>query len=188
MNSTGNITEELAIRFPEVQGHLVSIANGPDGEIYVGGENLYKLESIDRDRNKLTNFINIVRENNLQVNGLSVDLSSKVLSLDFIIKNNETLSSTLDGSPFLQIKVPKALLGGIYDVTSEKFNKSSTPANKVIEEFKTKETMKVSNAGDTVVDIKIKGVGVDGENDKILIQGLTSSLVQAPNRPISILR
>ena len=48
--------------------------------------------------------------------------------------------------------------------------------------------MKVSNAGDTVVDIKIKGVGVDGENDKILIQGLTSSLVQAPNRPISILR
>ena len=42
MNSTGNITEELAIRFPEVQGHLVSIANGPDGEIYVGGENLYK--------------------------------------------------------------------------------------------------------------------------------------------------
>ena len=63
LNSNGSISQELAIRLPGTSGHLVSIAQSPEGDIYIGGENLYKLESIERNRNKLTYFVNVVQYN-----------------------------------------------------------------------------------------------------------------------------
>ena len=40
INKTGNITEEIAIRLPDIQGHLISTAKSPAGEIYIGGEKI----------------------------------------------------------------------------------------------------------------------------------------------------
>lgn len=90
-------------------------------------------------------------------------------------------------SPTLQIKIPKAMLGGISHVTSKKYNQSSKGPDKVVESFKIKETMRVTNVGDTIVDIKLKSNIPYHDSDKLLIKGLTSPLVQAP-RPIAILR
>ena len=56
LNSNGSISEELVIRLPETRGHLVSIAQSPEGDIYVGGENLYKLESIDTKQKQINIF------------------------------------------------------------------------------------------------------------------------------------
>ena len=67
LNSNGSISEELAIRLPGTRGHLVSIAQSPEGDIFIGGENLYKLESIERNRNKLTYFVNVVSTKNIEV-------------------------------------------------------------------------------------------------------------------------
>ena len=80
------------------------------------------------------------------------------------------------------------MIGGIYNVTSEKYNQSSKGPDKIIESFKIKETMRVTNAGDSIIDIKLRSDIPDKEIDKLLIKGLGSALIPAPSRPISILR
>ncbi|MDQ5870173.1 MAG: hypothetical protein M3530_10680 [Thermoproteota archaeon] len=110
--------------------------------------------------------------------------SCKVSSIDFD-KNNNNTDGNIETAipPSLLVKVPKALLGGIFQVTLEKYNETSTSEQNAIEEFNTKETLKVSNVGDTIIDIKLKNnVG----SDKFLIKGQTSTLVPAPNRNIII--
>ena len=188
LNSNGSISEELAIRLPGIRGHLVSIAQSPDGDILIGGENLYKLESIDRNRNKLTYFVTIVSAKNIEVADLTANLTAKVFAIDILNKNHGSLASAGQTLPTLQVKIPKVMLGGIYDVTSEKYNQSSKGPDKIIESFKIKQTMRVTNVGDTIIDIKLKSNIPDQDSDKLLIKGLTSPLVQAPSRPVSILR
>jgi glucose/arabinose dehydrogenase len=111
LNSNRSISEELAIRLPETRGHLVSIAQSPEGDIYIGGENLYKLQSIERNRNKLTYFINVLGTKNIEVADMIVNLTTKVLSTDILYKNNGSLASTGQTPQTLQIKIPKAVLG-----------------------------------------------------------------------------
>lgn len=188
LNSNGSISEELAIRLPGTRGHLVSIAQSPEGDIFIGGENLYRLESIERNRNKLTYFVNVVSTKNIEVADLTANLTKKVFTIDIINKNNVFLANTTQTSPTLQIKIPKVMLGGIYDVTSEKYNQSSKGSDKLVDSFTLKETMRVTNVGDTIIDIKLNRNIVDQDNDKILIKGLSSLLAPAPSRPISILR
>ena len=48
--------------------------------------------------------------------------------------------------------------------------------------------MRVTNIGDTIVDIKLRSDIPDKDIDKLLIKGLTSVFFPAPSRPISILR
>jgi len=190
LNSNGSISEELAIRLPGTRGHLVSIAKSPEGDIYVGGENLYKLDSIDRNRNKLTYFVSVDSSKNIEVGDLTANLSKTIFSIDIVGKNNNNSSLASGGQilPTLQVKIPKIMLGGIYDVTSEKYNQSSKGSDMLVESFKIKETMRVTNVGDTVINIKLKPNIPDQYGDKILIKGTTSPLVQASSRPIAILR
>lgn len=190
LNSNGSISEELVIRLPDTRGHLVSIAQSPEGDIFIGGENLYKLESIERNRNKLTFFVNVVSPKNIEVADLMANLTSKVFEID-IIKNKDntgTLTDAAQTSPVMQIKIPKIMLGGIYDVTSQNNNQSSNRPDQVVESFKIKETMRVTNVGDTVVDMILKSNIPDQESYRLLIKGTSSALVQAPSRPIAILR
>jgi glucose/arabinose dehydrogenase len=188
LNGNGSISEELVIRLPETRGHLVAIAQSPEGDIYIGGENVYKLQSIERNRNKLTYFINVLGTKNIEVADLIVNLTTKVLSMDILYKNNGSLASTEQIPQTLQIKIPKAVLGTIYVVTSEKYNQSSTGPDKIVDSFKLKETMRVTNVGNTIIDIKLNPNIVDEHTDKILIKGLSSLLAPAPSRTISILR
>jgi hypothetical protein len=118
---------------------------------------------------------------------MTANLTEKVFSIDIVNKNNGSLASTAQTSPTLQVKIPKIMLGGIYDVTSENYNQSPKGPDKVVESFKIKETMRVTNVGYTIVDIKLKSNIPYQDSDKLLIKGLTSPLVQAP-RPIAILR
>ena len=188
LNGNGSISEEPVIRLPDTRGHLVSIAKSHEGDIYIGGENLYKLQSIERNRNKLTYFINVLGTKNIDVAHLIVNLTTKVLSMDNLYKNNGSLASTEQIPQTLQIKIPKAVLGTIYVVTSEKYNQSSIGPDKVVDSFKLKETMRVTNVGNTIIDIKLNPNIVDEHTDKILIKGLSSLLAPAPSRTVSILR
>ena len=80
-NDTGSIVQEIAIRLPEIDHPVISIAQGPSGDIYIGGEKIYKLMSIDRDTIRpLTYFINEVSRD-VQVKGLSINLTNKSLYL-----------------------------------------------------------------------------------------------------------
>ena len=119
---------------------------------------------------------------------MTANLTKKVFAIDIVNKNDGSLASSGQISPTLQVKIPKVMMGGIFDVTSEKYNQSSRGPDKIIESFKIKETMRVTNVGDTIVDIKLRSDIPDKEIDKLLIKGLGSALIPGPSRPISILR
>ncbi len=189
INKSGSIVEEVGIRLPEVRGHIISIAKAPNGDLYVGGENIYKLVSIDRNTNTPLIYFVDVAAKNIKINDLSLNLTNKVMSLNFTNKNSSSITTdgnieaAVPSSP-LQVRIPKVLLGGIFLVTSDKYNSTSTAQN-AIEDLKIKESLRVSNVGDTIIDIKLNGNII---NDKILIKGQTSTLVQAPVRKTTIYR
>ena len=90
---------------------------------------------------------------------MSINLTGKVISLDIINNNTVTNQENMTGTPrVLNIKVPKILLGNIYDVTSEKYNNTANPTDKIVDNFKTKETLKVTNVGDTIIEIQLKDI------------------------------
>jgi hypothetical protein len=64
----------------QVHGHLVSIAQSPERKIFIGGEDLYKLESFEPNRNKLTYLNNVPGTKNIEVTGLTANLTTKVLA------------------------------------------------------------------------------------------------------------
>ena len=179
-NSTGNLIEEVTIRLPEVLGHIASIAKAPNGDLFLGGENIYKLVSIDNSRETPTYFIE-VNSKNIQIKDLSVNLTRKVISIDFMNNNNNVNQGNITGTSVLHIKVPKILIGTIYDVTSEKYNNTASSADKIVDNFKTKETRRVSNVGDTIIDVQLKEIV---GNDKIFIKGKSSGLILPPKNRI----
>ncbi len=182
INKSGSIVEEVAIRLPEVRGHIISIAKAPNGDLYVGGESIYKLVSIDKNTNAPRIYFVDVIGMNIEIKDLSLNLTNKVMSLNFTNKNNSSINSdgniqgAIPPSSSLQVRIPKVLLGNIFLVTSDKYNSTKT-ARKVIEDFKIKESLRVTNVGDTIIDIKLNG---DISNDKVLIKGQSSTLVQVP--------
>jgi hypothetical protein len=125
INKTGDLVEEVAIRLPEVRGHIILIAKASDGEIYIAGKNMYKLVSIENVPAALIYFVDIVRDNNsIQINDISLNLSDKVLSIGISNTNTSTNNETDAGnasaiSASLQVTIPKALLGSISGGTSE---------------------------------------------------------------------
>ena len=179
-NNTGNLIEEVSVRLPEVRGHIASIAKAPSGDIYIGGENIYKLVSIDNIKDIPSYYIE-ANSKNIQIKDLSVNLTRKIISIDIVNnknnKNNTSSQENVTATPILSIKVPKNLLGTIYDVTSEKYNNTANSADKIVDNFKTKETLRVSNVGDTIIDIQLKNI--DG-SDKIFIKGKSSGLIPTP--------
>ena len=74
-------------------------------------------------------------------------------------------------SPFVRLMIPKSLLGGIYKITSDKYNKTAISADSVIDTFEIKENRRVSNEGDNIILIKLNKSNL---SDRILIKGTTS--------------
>ena len=120
---------------------------------------------------------NIPLSKNIQIKDLSVNLTRKEISIDIINNNNTVNQENMTATPTLSVEVPKILLGTIYDITSEKYNNTANSADKIVDNFKTKETLGVSNVGDTIIEIQLKNII---GSDKIFIKGKSSGLVPTP--------
>ena len=142
MKDTGGLRNELDVRLPGLSGHLIAISKSPNGDIFLGGESIYKLVSIGSNREALTYFVNALGNNSAEVNRMAINLSSKVLSFEVIDKGKEVTGLVAPPAVSLQLKVPKSLLGGIYDVTSEKYNMTHKATDKLVGKFKIKENRK----------------------------------------------
>ena len=186
INDTGGLVDELDVRLPDLRGHLIAISKSPTGDIFLGGESIYRLVSIGSNREVLTYFVDAMGNNSTEVNRMSINLSSKVLSFEVMDKGKDVTGLVAPPAISLQLKVPKSLLGGIYDVTSEKYNMTHIATDKVIDKFKIKENHKVANVGDTIIDIKVENKKL--APDKIIVKGQTSSLIPTPTRQIAIYR
>ena len=124
---------------------------------------------------------NIPLSKNIQIKDLSVNLTRKEISIDIINNNNTVNQENMTATPTLSVEVPKILLGTIYDITSEKYNNTANSADKIVDNFKTKETLGVSNVGDTIIEIQLKNII---GSDKIFIKGKSSGLVPTPKNRV----
>jgi hypothetical protein len=189
LNQTGHVAKEFVIRIPEIRGHIISIASNPKGEIYLAGENLYRLESIDSNNNNrptLEYFVSVDRDNDdLLINDISLNLTTKTLTVNLTNNNTDSLNTSGSINPSLRISIPKALLGTISDVNSQNNDGNTSTTKSLVESFETKETRRITNVGDTVVDIKLRD---NFKNGMIFIEGQTSTLVQSQPRNTEIQR
>jgi glucose/arabinose dehydrogenase len=114
-NVSKHITEEY---FIDLQNYpfepLIAIAQSPNGDIYLGGYNIYKLdESLQEGNNskqKIVFPIEIVSPANVGIKGIEASDIKKYVIIDAYRFNNGSLG---DNSSFLQIKIPVDLLNKI---------------------------------------------------------------------------
>ena len=161
LNATGSVTDELSIEFP-YDDNVDSIAQSPAGDIYFGGYNIYKVSSINMDQSKkLTQFTEL-SPSDVKASNLRFDIDNASLQFDAKTGDHE-YSST----PSIQIKIPKTLLTGIYDVSAVS---KTGESEKIITAFDIKQQYRTSNIGDTVVDITMER----GSEGTVIIKGTRS--------------
>jgi glucose/arabinose dehydrogenase len=161
LNATGSVTDELSIEFP-YDDNVDSIAQSPAGDIYFGGYNIYKVSSINMDQSKkLTQFTEL-SPSDVKASNLRFDIDNASLQFDAKTGDQE-YSST----PSIQIKIPKTLLTGIYDVSAVS---KTGESEKIITAFDIKQQYRTSNIGDTVVDITMER----GSEGTVIIKGTRS--------------
>ena len=88
------------------------------------------------------------------------------------------------------LTIPKSLLGGIYKITSDKYNKTAISADNVIDTFEIKENRRVSNEGDNIILIKLNKSNLSDKDldqrNNIALNPVTSS--QYYNLPLNRLQ
>jgi glucose/arabinose dehydrogenase len=97
---------------------VIAIAESPDGEIYYGGYNIYKLHNIDISHKKQISFpIEIASSYNVNIDFVEIDLKQKRISISFnpYIATRNTLSSS---SSLFGVKFPIDLIENISSVSA----------------------------------------------------------------------
>ena len=166
LNHTGSVTDELAIEFP-YDDNVDSIVQSPSGDIYFGGYKIYKISSINMDQPEQNMYFIEFTLNEAQVSNLQFDIDSASVSFD------ATSSDSNSGSPpSIQVRIPKPLLSGIFEVSTPSSN--SNQNDSIISQFDIKQQYRTANVGDTVIDIALK----NGLKGKVSIKGANADNVQ----------
>lgn len=166
LNNNNSITDEMAIEFNGIEDNAIALAQSSSGDVYFGAYNIYKLTSINILQSRQMIYFIEFTLNGAEVENPSFDINKATLS--FLLRTN-TEQDTLP--PFIQVKVPKVLLDGIFEVSSVDHPSNQTKYENPIVSSEIKEQYKTSNIGDTIINIKLN----KGANDLISIKGLKSN-------------
>jgi glucose/arabinose dehydrogenase len=116
---TGQVTEEERIDLPHypedrVASPVIGIAQSPDGSIYYGGYNIYKLESVDFSSKEQFIFPLEIETTASEIKHLQLEPLENRIGID--IQSYDDSKKNL--SPSLVIIIPKKILDGIFNVAS----------------------------------------------------------------------
>lgn len=163
-NKTKQVTTEEKIEtgiYPFAP--IVSLSASPSGDIYFGGYNIYKLNSLD-DANKAGTLDSIYTEIPDTTEILDLQYHASKRELDLFL----THASQIHASPSsMTIKIPTSLLTDIYKVTED--NKVSHPPDNVIN------TEDLESA--TEIDFNVIDSASDYTTVKIPLQAQGSELI-----------
>jgi glucose/arabinose dehydrogenase len=116
------IIEDDVIRFNQYPyAAILALAQSRDGDVYYGAYDIYRLQSISSDYNRQILFpIQINTTNKVYVKDLQINQDEKKRTMTIDLAYN----STSDGpySQVITLKVPKAFLDGIYNITNTENN------------------------------------------------------------------
>jgi hypothetical protein len=163
LNSTEFVTDELAIEFP-YDDKVDSIAQSPSGDIYFGGYKIFRVKSINQDQPlELVHFVELSSKS-ATVSHLSIDAKNNSLTFDVKASGSQT-----SASPSIVLKIPKVLLSGINEVSSNPLPGSNGQVP--IKKFDIKQQFRSSDVGDTIVIIGLNS----GAEGSVTIKGTGAS-------------
>lgn len=124
LNTTSKqVAKELLLDIG-ADGPIIALAYAPNGDLYFGGNKIYKLQTLARLQDKQIMFpIRLTTSDNVEVRNLEFQSSNSSMILYFHVQN-----SSWSKSSFLHVKIPKDLTGmisnatisGVYKNTDEK--------------------------------------------------------------------
>ena len=110
--SSKRVSKELLLDIG-ADGPIIALAYGPNGDLYFGGNKIYKLETLDRFQDKQIMFpIQLTSSDDVEVRNLAFQPSNNSVVIYFHAQN-----STGGKTSFLHIKIPKELIEGISNAT-----------------------------------------------------------------------
>ena len=114
---TGNIVKEETLDLKGVPFRpTIAIAQSPDGDIFFGGYNIEKINSIDFNQSTKIGFpISIQLEPSLLATGIKLNIPNKEIIID--LEKQLEIDST--ENPYIKLKIPKILLNGISLILNE---------------------------------------------------------------------
>ena len=146
---TGKIVKEEILDLKGVPFRpTIAIAQSPDGEIFFGGYNIEKIESIDFDQATKIGFpISLKLEPSLYAKDVKLNTNTKEIMVE--LERNQGIVSP--EKPYIELKIPKILLNGISLVLNEDnqpinysliFDESDDDFNIVVIEYDSSNTPK----------------------------------------------
>jgi glucose/arabinose dehydrogenase len=116
-NATERTINELDIDVFPTSPHdnIAAVAQSPNGDIYFGGFNIYKLKSIGFDRERSVFPIRATFSPGVDITEMRVFPGERSIAFNF---SNMGVAIKDAGNSFLNIEIPRNLLSGIYSVSS----------------------------------------------------------------------
>lgn len=167
LNQSNAVKDETTIYFPEIIENIISLAQSPTGKVYFGGYNIYELTSIEpiEDGEHQMYFLDL-GVYHTKIGDVIFDPSGTSLKLSVTTDLDKG-----DHAPFVNVKIPKSLLKGIFQVSSSAANRNETDDS--IIDFNIKEQYRTADIGSTIVHIDLN----TGRKSNIIIKGIK----QTPN-------
>ena len=116
------IIEDDVIRFNQYPyAAILALAQSRDGNVYYGAYDIYRLQSINSDYKRQILFpIQINTTNKVYVKDLQINQDEKKRTMTIDLAYNRTSDGPY--SQVITLKVPKAFLDGIYNITNTENN------------------------------------------------------------------
>jgi glucose/arabinose dehydrogenase len=173
--------EKIALRLYPYSS-VIALAQSPDGEIYFGGDGIYKLISIGSSHKDEVLFpIEVNSPTDFKINKLQVNTDKSRMLVDFESSSSPSkLTKTADTtSPYpllLSIKFPKRLLDGVYSVINMNNNSKREHLDFTLDNSSTSFTIiKIKYLPSTIYHLEILG-------EKISSLPLASSAAKTMNK------
>jgi glucose/arabinose dehydrogenase len=155
--------EKIALRLYPYSS-VIALAQSPDGEIYFGGDGIYKLISIDSSHKDEVLFpIKVNSPTDFKINKLQVNTNKSRMLVDFESSSSPSkLTKTADTTSsyplLLSIKFPKRLLDGVYSVVNMNNNSKREQLDFTLDNSSTSFTIiKIKYLPATIYHLEILG-------------------------------
>jgi glucose/arabinose dehydrogenase len=119
-----HIIEDDVIRFNHYPyTAIIALAQSPDGDIYFGASDIYKLQLVNSEYKRQILFpIEVNSTNTVDIKDLQINQNEQKRTTEIMLQIHNN-SKFVSHSPVLTMKVPKILLDRIYNVTNMENNK-----------------------------------------------------------------
>jgi hypothetical protein len=128
INST-TFVDDLAIEIEhEMPDHIISVAESPNGDIYYGGYNIYKLKSLSSASSRTVFPVIIKLRPGVNIKEMYVPIGSH----NILAHISSNVSSSHPGNGTVQMEIPTELVGRLHSVSASPWKETGAVNNQTM--------------------------------------------------------